>query len=147
MHALRQDLRYAIRLLANSPAFTAIAILTLALGIGANTAIFTYVNAVMLRSLPVHHPEELVVLRWTAHDVPQNTGTSGYGDCGDRGRPKPNSGGCSFSYPMFREVRAREDLFSGVAAFAGPARFDLTGHGTATLAQGALVSGDYFQTL
>jgi hypothetical protein len=70
-----------------------------------------------------------------------------FGDCVDRGGPRPNSGLCSFSYPLFKEIRAQKDIFSGVAAFAGPAQLDLSGNGTASMASGELVSGDYFQTL
>ncbi len=147
MHTLMQDLRFAWRMLAKNPGFTAIAILTLALGIGANTAIFSLVNAVMLQSLPVRHPEQLVVPQWSSHRTPENIGTDSFGDCGEHGRGGPALGGCSFSYPMFKELREQKTIFSNVAAFAGPARIDLSGNGPATMVRGELVSGDYFQTL
>ena len=86
MQTLWQDIRYGLRMLGKNPGFTVVAIATLALGIGANTAIFSLVNAVMMQSLPVQHPEQLVVPRWSAHSWPQNTGTSSFGDCNGRNR-------------------------------------------------------------
>lgn len=103
LESLAQDLRYGVRILAKSPLYTGIIVLTLAAGIGANTAIFTLVDAVMLRSIPVRNPQQLVVAEWSARQRPQHVGTSSFGDCaGDPGEPSD----CSFSYPLFNEIPA-----------------------------------------
>ena len=147
MPNLLQDLRYGLRMLAKSPIFTAIAVLTLALGIGANTAIFSLIDAVMLRSLPVSNPSQLVVLRWSAHKAPKIHGYISSGDCAtDMRFGVSNPSGCSFSEPMFREIE-KSNVFSGVAAFSNSGRLDLTGNGPAGLISGQVVSGDFFGAL
>jgi predicted permease len=145
MQNLWQDVRFGARMLAKNPSFTAIAVLTLALGIGANTAIFSLLNAIMLSSVPVHDPQHLVVLRWSSHTQPQG-GYDSYDDCSEEGGRSLQSG-CSFSYPMYKDMQAKAEGFSDVAAFAGPAQLDLAGNGAASLVRGEFVSGNYFETL
>lgn len=140
-----QDIRYALRMLRKSPGFTAVAVLTLALGIGANTTIFSLLDGVMLRALPVKKPESLVVFNWKAHNTPKYHSYSNYGDCG--GGVDGGQAGCSFSVPLFSAMRARTNEFSGVAAFMGPAQFNVSGNGAATVAHAEIVSGDFFSTL
>ena len=143
IEAFWQDVRYGLRVLAKHRGFTAVAVLTLALGIGANTAIFSLIDAVILRSLPVWDPERLVVFRWNAHHEPKYHGYSTFGDCG----PNGHGSGCSFSVPLFDTMRAQAKVFSGLTAFAGPAQIVLSGNGAPSMARGEIVSGSFFSTV
>jgi predicted permease len=144
---LFEDLRYGLRTLSNNLGFSAIAIVTLALGIGANTAIFSFIDVALLRAIPVRDADRLVLLKWKAKTEPSHLSTSSYGDC-DSDRSKTGAYGCSLSEPFFREVLKKDDIFSSVAAFAGADRINLSGNGAATVVNRAeYVTGKYFETL
>lgn len=127
------DIRYALRQFRKSPLFTLIAVITLAVGIGASTAIFTLLDQALIRSLPVHHPEQLVRLRYTG-ESPGHTNNYG-GDDLD-----------FFSYPMYRDLRDKNSVFSGLLAndekYVGVQWNDRS-----ELAEGELISGNYFEVL
>src|ERR1035441_7985324 len=103
MNSLLQNVRFALRQLAKSPGFTITVVLTLALGIGANAAIFTLFDQVLLRMLPVEKPKELVRFEWTGAF---SGSTSSFG--GDSHN--------YFSYPMYKDLRDRNQVFDGMIA-------------------------------
>jgi predicted permease len=122
------DFRYALRTLLKAPAFTIVVVLTLALGIGANTAIFSLTDQVLLRMLPVKSPEQLVVLD---------------GPGAFRGRTFNNG---TLSYPMYRDVRDQNTVFDGVIA-RFPAPLTLLAGGQSERVNGELVTGNFFDVL
>jgi len=144
--AVLQDARYGLRMLRKAPGFTAIAVLTLALGIGANTAIFSLIDAVIFRSLPVAEPESLLVFQWHARSQPQNHSHHSFGDCDDVLRDA-NPHGCSLPLPFFKQIHDESGVFEHVAAFASGGQLDLSGNGPAKMVRGEYISGDYFPTL
>jgi len=144
--AVLQDARYGLRMLRKTPGFTAIAVLTLALGIGANTAIFSLIDAVIFRSMPIEAPGDLFVFEWHAHQPPSNYSYHSFGDCDDHLKASP-PGGCSLPLPYFRDVQAQTSVFSHLTAFTSAGQLDMSGNGPAKMVKGEFVSGDYFPTL
>jgi len=124
METLLQDLRYAIRAMLKAPGFTAVAILSLALGIGANAAIFSLVNTILFRPLPVFEPARLVEI------TPARQGS----DFGN------------FSYPLYRDVRDRNDVLDAMAVYRF-APMSLSREGNNERIWGYIVSGNYFDVL
>jgi predicted permease len=141
-----RDVLYGLRVLAKNRGFTTVAVLTLALCIGANTAIFSIINAVMFKELPIRDPQHLMLLKWSARGKLGIHGTSSYGDCGDDSSGGANPHGCSLSKPFLDDVQ-EHGPFSSVAAFAGANRIIVSGHGAVHQASGEYVSGDYFRAL
>ena len=139
---LWHDSKYGARLLLKTPGFTAIAVATLALGIGANTATFSLVNAVALHSIPIEDPKNVVVLEWSTNVKPEVHWVSSYDDT----IPTPRNAGFSFSHPFLEEVE-KSGIFEGVASFAGGGPTTLSGHGPAATVASEAVSGGFFQTL
>jgi predicted permease len=134
MTTLMQDVRFAIRMLLKNPAFTVIAVLTLALGIGANTAIFSLTDQVLLRLLPVVRPQELVILR-SPGPRPGHTSSDGNGDD-------------VFSYPLYKDIREQNPVFSGLLARYPDSTLSVSAQGhTSERSTGELVSGNYFEVL
>src|SRR5499433_2601088 len=123
LEILWQDLRYGVRVLSKYPGFTTIAVLTLSLGIGANTAIFTLLDKVLIRTLPVDRPHQLVTFVEDAGGAPG-----------------------IFSYPLYAELRDRNDVLSGLVAY-WQRPFSLSDGSQSERVIGQIVSGNYFTTL
>jgi predicted permease len=132
IESFAQDVRFGLRMLRKSPGFTVVAVMTLALGIGANTAIFTVINTLLLRTLPVQHPEELVVVGNPARVHSWSTGN-----------PRIDV----FSYPLYREVRANNSVFSSLLASSHLENLRIKIESDAESITGRLVTENYFQTL
>jgi putative ABC transport system permease protein len=128
METLFQDIRYGLRILGRTPVISCVAVLSLALGIGANTAIFSLIDTVMLRMLPVERPEELTQVRIQDPRSPN-----------DEAEP-------TFTNPLWEELRNRQDFYSGIFAWS-LTQFDLAQGGAVHDVNGMFSSGEYFSTL
>jgi predicted permease len=124
MHQLWQNLRYSFRALRKNPRFTAVAVLSLALGIGANTAIFTLINALLLRDVPVRQPERLVEVS-----------------------PILLGGKITFSYPMYRELERQQRVFSAVIGWSSGDVVSVEANGALSQNEVRAVSGNYYSEL
>jgi predicted permease len=136
VETLWQDVRYGMRQLGRSPGFTAVVALSLALGIGANTAIFSLIDVVMLKTLPVREPGRLVLLNRTQGESMSAVNS-------DNGAEND----APFSYPAFEEFRAHNQVFSTLFGFVSLGRANVNIDGQANLAEGELITGDYFSGL
>ena len=131
LETLWQDFRHGLRLLRLNPGFTSVALVSLALGIGANTAIFQLLDSVRLRMLPVKNPQELVELR-----IESKTGRSG----------SFINGYSQFTYAQWQALRSRQQVFSDLFAW-GPDRINIASGGEVSNADGLWVSGNAFTAL
>ncbi len=131
MNTLIQDLRYGLRMLAKSPGFTAVAILTLALGIGANAAIFQLIDAVRLRTLPVKDPQTLAIVHLDKKHWAEGDFNGPYSE---------------YTFPLWQQIQQRQQAFSSIAVW-GKESFNLAPGGEVDFAQGIWVSGEFFTTL
>jgi macrolide transport system ATP-binding/permease protein len=143
-----QDVRYALRMMRKNRAFTALATLLLALGIGANTAIYSFMDALLLRSLPVADPRSLVVVNWHVTDlegdhVGVKHDASGY----SYDDPKTGLTSPIFPYPAFEFLRESNNAFSVLFAYHPAKKLSVMTQGQAEVVSGEYVSGDYFRGL
>jgi putative ABC transport system permease protein len=131
MDNIAQDLRFALRQLRLNPTLTAVAVMSLALGIGANTAIFQLIDAIRLRTLPVQKPQELAYL-----DLAKGSWRSGWS----------STRSARFTYALWVSIRTRQQGFSGTLAWSAT-RFNIAEGGKVRFAEGLFVSGDFFKVL
>ncbi|MBS1805396.1 MAG: ABC transporter permease [Acidobacteria bacterium] len=136
MEATLRDLRYGVRGLLRNPGFTFVALITIALAIGANSAVFSLLNQALIRALPVHDPNQLVVVSFAG-------GHPGHTQSGGGNTPGHAH---EFSYPMYRDLRDQNTVFDGLIA-AAPVSVGVVWNNRAEAVGAAVVSGNYFETL
>ena len=144
MTTIWHDMRYGLRQLRKSPGFTAVAVLSLALGIGANAAIFSLINGILLKSLPVRNPEDLRLINWTCYKWPNRKGLEEQ----HIGRTRSQFYCGAFPYPAYREFAEQAEGFSDLFAFASLGDQTINTGDGATLARASvqLVSGNFFKS-
>ena len=138
------DLRYGLRMLLHTKAWTAIVVISLALGIGANTAIFSAVNGLLLAEVPARDPGSLVRLRWAGRNQ-MSTNQREYGNSATDAAGR--SVRATFSYPMYQQLRADNQTMSDLAALAPGGRVNVVVDGRAEIATAFVSSGNYYQLL
>ncbi len=143
MQTLLQDLRYGVRMLLKQKGLTAIALLSLALGIGANTALFSVVDAMLLKMLPVKEPERLVLFRSVA---PREFSSGSYNGNSNTDQATGQRTMTSFPYQSFQRMREQQSALSDVFAF-GHVDLSVNADGKVEVASGQAVSGNYYAGL
>jgi predicted permease len=147
LEALWQDIRYGLRQLRRSPGLTAVIVFSLTLGIGANTAVFTLMDAVMLKMLPIKDPQRLVLFGWISQGESFDVTTSGYG----LANPQQREGHLSFAFPFVEQLGAQSKVFSSVFGFVpmGWSKESVVVNidGQASMTDAVMVTGDYFSGL
>ncbi len=141
---IAKDIRYGLRGMARNRFFSGMAVLSLSLGIGANTAIYSIMDAVMIRSLPVQHPDELTIVNWHAKPDPAVIHSSNGSDYDEPGGfiTSPN-----FPWPAYERLRDHNSVFSSLFAYQGVGRLNLVIRDQASLGEVELVSGNFFSGL
>ena len=140
MKIVWQDMRFGLRQLRRSPGFAAVAVISLALGIGANTAIFSLINGVLFKSLPVRDPHELRVINWACFEY----SLSHFSGATNRSKSGQSYSG-SFPYPTYCDFRDHAAGFSEVFAFSELGNMTVIAQGMAFSADGLMVSGNFFE--
>jgi hypothetical protein len=145
LEELIQDLRFGLRMLAKNPGFTFAVVIVLALGIGANTAVFSLANALLFKDLPVRSPSQLVILTWAARKQPESLRFTGNSNPVDprSGRDLMNV----FPYSIFKKIQSHTQSLTDVFAFAPLGRINITDRGSGHSGIAVTVSGNYFLAL
>src|SRR5205085_9165772 len=140
LEQLGQDVRYALRTMDGNRLFTELAVLSLALGIGANTAIYSFMDAILLRSLPVSDPESLVMLRWHAKPIKRGSFVMHAMSGSTFDDPKLGTTSGIFPFPAFDLIAKNNGVFSSVFAYHPTPQLNVNVKGQADLARGEYVS-------